>query len=63
MYYDEFNIKEMKNKKFYKMSTGASFRKSKKLDFKRKSRTKTKNHKLIGIRTYDGRKMFLKEVA
>tara|TARA_B100000745_G_scaffold106362_1_gene68077 strand:- start:198 stop:383 length:186 start_codon:yes stop_codon:yes gene_type:complete len=61
MYYDEFNIKSKKNKKFYKISPGASFRKSKKL--KRKSRTKIKNNKLIGIRTYDGRKLFLKEVA
>ena len=63
MYYDEFNIKTMKNKKYYKISSGAIFRKSKKLGFKRKSKAKIANDKVIGIRSYDGRKLFLKEIA
>ena len=62
MYYDEFNIKTMKNKKYYKISSGAIFRKSKKLGHF-KTPSKMKNSRLLGVRTYDGRKMFLKEVA
>jgi hypothetical protein len=62
MYCDEFDIESMKNKKYNKISKGATFRKSRKIgNFKPPS--KMKKRTLIGTRTYDGRKMFLKEVA
>jgi hypothetical protein len=61
MYCEEFNIESMKNK-YSNISKGATFRKSRKIgNFK--TPTKMKNRTLIGTRTYDGRKMFLREVA
>jgi len=64
MYCDEFDIESMKNKKYNRnrISKGAAFRKSRvKSKFNPPSKLINKN--LIGIRKYDGRKMFLKEVV
>ena len=59
--YSANDVEPMKNK-YRTIAKGAAFRKSRvKSKFKRRS--KLINKSLIGIRKYDGRKMFLKEVV
>jgi hypothetical protein len=59
--YSANDVEPMKNK-YLTISKGAAFRKSR-VKSKFSGRSKLINKSLVGIRKYDGRKMFLKEVA
>ena len=59
--YSANDVEPMKNK-YRTISKGAAFRKSRKLGHF-KTPSKMKNSRLLGVRSYDGRKMFLKEVS